>query len=179
MTLKGAHGPRVFVSALWLEKMYVQQKYFLHCWDGQVLNVLLSVTTLFSSTSFAACDIFFEVIKARTVVKTLRVTIFSMPRELYLLFKVSINWCHIFPWTNQFSWYEPHIILENVGVPLAHRCQSWDTLKLWLFSTVAFEIAFRCDIKSLVRLVWTLLWRMCPYKLPMQCKNLLLSRSTA
>jgi len=77
--------------------MYVQQKYSLHCRDRQVLNVFLSVTTLFSSTSFAASDIFFEVIKAGTVIKALRVTIFSMPGELYLLFKVSINRCHIFP----------------------------------------------------------------------------------
>lgn len=124
------------------------------CRDRQVLNVFLSVTTLFSSTSFAASDIFFEVIKAGTVIKALRVTIFSMPCELYLLFKVSINWCHIFPWTNQFSWYEPHIILENVGVPLAHGCQSRDRTKVRLFSTVAFEILFHCNIKSLVRLVW-------------------------
>ncbi len=148
---------RVWVSLSSLfrwRKMYVQQKYSLHCRDRQVLNVFLSVTTLFSSTSFAASDIFFEVIKAGTVIKVLRVTIFSMPCELYLLFKVSINWCHIFPRTNQFSWYKPHIILENVGVSLAHRCQSWDRIKVWLFSTVVFQILFHCNIKALVRLVW-------------------------
>lgn len=61
-----------------------------------ILNVSFTITTLFSGTPFAATDIFFEVIKTGTVIKELRGTIFTMPHELYLLFKISIKLCHFF-----------------------------------------------------------------------------------
>lgn len=61
-----------------------------------ILNISFTITTLFSGTLFAATDIFFEVIKTGTVIKELRVTIFTMPHELYLLFKISIKLCHFF-----------------------------------------------------------------------------------
>lgn len=81
----------------------------------RILNVSFTITTLFSSTPFAATDIFFEVIKTGTVIKELRGTIFTMPHELYLLFKISIKSCHFFfSWTNQFSWYKPHKIQRNL-----------------------------------------------------------------
>lgn len=80
-----------------------------------ILNVSFTITTLFSGTPFAATDIFFEVIKTGTVIKELRGTIFTMPHELYLLFKISIKLCHFFfSWTNQFSWYKTHKILRNL-----------------------------------------------------------------
>lgn len=99
--------------------MYVQQKYTLLV--EKSLNVFPAITTLFSGMSFAATDIFFEVVMAGTAVKMLRMTILSMPRELHLLFKISINLCHFFFWANQFSRYEPHKTQENIGFPTEQR----------------------------------------------------------
>lgn len=107
--------------------MYVQQKYTLLV--EKSVNVFLAITTLFSSMSFAATDIFFEVVMAGTAVKTLRMTISSMPCELRLLFKISINLCHFFSGPINFhdtSHIKLRKILDsllNKGVPITSLCQ--------------------------------------------------------